>query len=102
MIPSTMGFLNRMRMKSDWSAKLRPEHKYKYGIALPRHPDHPLGQKNGDPRKVWLYDCGITGLWSVEDLSYPDSGRAYYFENEQDLMVFQLRWQDFTNGDTHE
>jgi len=69
---------------------LRGEHKYEFSLTLPVHPEQ---KGTRDPRKVWMYDC-MSGQFSVEDGLYPNhNDRTYYFSNETDLLVFQLRWE---------
>ena len=80
------------------SLNYRRAPKYDWFVCLSRHPDH----VNRDPRRVWQYEC-CTGKHSAEDYIYgiKDYGlegaekgdRIYYFENEHDMMMFNLRWQ---------
>jgi hypothetical protein len=94
---------------------LKTEYKYQHSISLSRHPDHidspsnpqwgrtmNKNSKTGrDPRKVWCYDC-CTGKFAVDEIERYQEGtssterwtlqRIYYFENEQDLLMFTLRW----------
>ena len=73
--------------------------RFPHVIVLNRHPDHPPG-KNGDPRKLWLYEGRMTGKWRVEPVGYvtpwssPDQFE-YMFENELDALMFELRWMNY-------
>lgn len=70
--------------------------RFPYVVVLDRHPSHPRG-KNGDPRKMWLYEGRMTGKWRVEQViditSWRDPDRfEYMFENELDALMFELTW----------
>lgn len=77
---------------SPWQNRLKAEHRYIHKVVLPRHPDH-VGQR--DPRRVWIYDCGME-FTSVEDEAgrFNDltGKRIYRFANESDAMLFVLKW----------
>lgn len=63
---------------------------FEYFIDMDPHPDR---VNNRDPRKVWLYDC-CSGKFAVDnnDRGYP-AIVTYYFELEQDFLMFKLRWE---------
>lgn len=71
--------------------------RYDWFVCLARHRDH----TNRDPRRVWQYEC-CTGRHSAEDFLKSHlfalgvggevGDRVYYFENEQDMLMFNLRW----------
>lgn len=75
--------------------------KYPFVITLPRHPDHPIGKKHGDPRKSWLYEGIASGSWKVEatgdawwNSKFFDAREFMYcFQKEQDATIFSLRWK---------
>ena len=80
---------------SPWQNRLKAEHRYIHKVVLPRHPDH-VGQR--DPRRVWIYDCGME-YTSVEDeqkgFMMPGGvgdKRIYRFANEADCTMFVLKW----------
>lgn len=73
--------------------------RFPHVIILNRHPDHPRG-KNGDPRKLWLYDSKLIGKWRVEPVvggyhwNDPDQFE-YMFGNELDALMFELKWMTY-------
>lgn len=82
----------QMLASSRFRKYLRPEHKFKFSVALPIHPDQ---KGTRDPRRVWCYDCGIRDS-SVEE--HPWNGeRTYYFSEEADFLMFKLRWENEQN-----
>jgi len=88
--------------------RVGPTLRYDWFICLARHPDH----VNRDPRRAWQYEC-CSGKHSSEEYSPAtrydwktdkvivdrtfDGAELgdiiYYFENEQDMLMFNLRWQ---------
>ena len=85
----------------DKGQKLELARKFPYEIILDRHPDHVVTYTNPgrDPRKAWLYDGIASGAWMAEDVTLHDctsfdhfGKRRYRFRNEQDAMMFSLRW----------
>ena len=77
--------------------RLKEEHRYPHTVSLPRHEEQ-VG--NRDPRRVWIYDCGME-FTSVEDqdAAWPavagvgaSANRIYRFDNEADCTMFVLRW----------
>ena len=74
------------------------DRKFPYVIELPRHPDHPVNQKNGDPRKAWLYSGVASGKWMVDDEPsfgghfFSSGMRTYRFQHEYDAIMFKLKW----------
>ena len=79
---------------SPWQNRLKAEHRYIHKVVLPRHPDH-FGQR--DPRRVWIYDCGME-YTSAEDepgsfgMTHHGVKRIYRFANEADCTMFVLKW----------
>ena len=73
---------------------------YNYFVVLERHLEH---INSRDPRRVWQYGC-CSGRHGAEDYigdinfgndenSAEHGDRVYYFENEHDMLMFNLRWQ---------
>ena len=60
-----------------------------YYIIMDPHPDR---KPNRDPRKVWMYEC-CSGKFAVNFEPRISLETTYYFENEQDFLMFKLRWE---------
>ena len=80
----------------DKGQKLEMSRKYPHTVELPRHPDHPSRQKNGDPRKQWLYGGVASGKWFAESsqdyFGFDLNSVIYRFSNESDALIFRLKW----------
>jgi len=64
--------------------------KLDYYIEMEVHPDYKDTKR--DPRKVWLYDC-CSGKFAAKFDPRLSPYVTYYFENEQDFLMFKLRWE---------
>ena len=62
--------------------------RFPYSVEIERHPLHK--GDFGDPRKSWCYEC-VQGPWAAEDGLFTGK-RIYHFTNEQDSLMFFLRW----------
>lgn len=64
--------------------------KLEWFIEMDIHPDY--NDTKRDPRKVWLYDC-CSGKFATTYNPRYDVTVTYYFEKEQDFLMFKLRWE---------
>jgi hypothetical protein len=60
-----------------------------YFIQMDPHPDRTT---NRDPRKVWMYECCSGKFAATFDIRLGPYV-TYYFESEQDFLLFKLRWE---------
>jgi len=67
------------------AAKLEAE--YPYSVKLNYWENWSPDNKR-DPRKVFCYDCQMTGFASLETIG----GVRYFFKREEDLSFFLIRW----------
>lgn len=85
-------------MAMDRGKQIELDRRFPHVVTLPRHPDHPYGQKHGDPRKAWLYSGVASGSWRVDE-AWGYEGRmnlsqsvTYRFAHDYDAIMFKLKW----------